>query len=213
MGTPNRKARVIITVAGALFLACARPVPLLGQSTKQPSHTSGSASPEGWGRSQTVGCLYVLESPLGVPNRVVVKENPAAPRRPLFEVYFIGGWPDSPRTLLVRPEGYTFVDMFLVPGRILVTEWAAGDRPVVQAFRLVKGGAEVVFNQGARAGFEFWNNTILQSNAAIGPDGNYHTTTTQIWEWKGQQYQSVGTVPYAERLGALTRLSHEAENK
>lgn len=76
---------------------------------------------------------------------------------------------------------------------------------------MVKGGAKLVFNEGARGGFEYWHDVILRNDAAIGADGNYHATRTKLWRWDGERYKLLATVPYGQPLRELARL--EAESK
>jgi len=113
--------------------------------------------------------------------------------------------------VFVHPESITFSDIFWVTKDVVASEWVGGDRPVVEVFHLVENGARMVFNEGARAGFEFWHTTILLNDAAMGTDGNYQATTTQIWKWDGNQYKLVTTVPYNRRIEALAKLSDEVD--
>ncbi|MGH9397267.1 MAG: hypothetical protein ACRD18_10515 [Terriglobia bacterium] len=84
---------------------------------------------------------------------------------------------------------------------------------MIQVFQPINGGAKLVFERGARTGFEYWGNVILQNNAAIGTDGNYHATATKLWRWDGAKYDLLATVPYKQRLEALAKLEHEATKK
>jgi len=189
-----------------------------GVAIGQPSHLL-KAHPHvrrpnpgpGWDRPQVLQCLYLGEPTHGLPNRILVKENPVSWKAPIFELDFITDWPAAPRTLLVYPEGYSFIDAFMLDDDILISFWSAADTGVMQAFHLVKGGATMVFEKSRWGTVETWHSTILLDESAIGSDGNYHYTTTQIWQWTGKQYKLAGTVPYHKRLEALAKLSHEVE--
>lgn len=161
-----------------------------------------------------VGCQSLApHAGPNAPDRVVIKQK-------LFrglpvmgaEVEFVSISMSQPKTLRTFQTPYLFNDVFFQPGGILVTEWVAGDRPVTEAFHFGAGGVDMIFNKGARGGFEYWHNVILRTGAAIGSDGNYHSTTTQLWQWDGRQYKLVATVPYNQRLKALAKLQREAKN-
>lgn len=208
--------RALASVAALLALLMA-PSGLRGGPTAVsllPLHAQGRhvdrGAPEPGGK--VVDCLTLLPAEGGIPNRVEVRKNDGSTGPP-YSVYFIADWPDSPKTVAeFKGLSPSPPDMFFA-GPNLILEWVAGDRPVMQAFQPVKGGAKLVFERGARAGFEYWGNMILQNNAAIGRDGNYHPTTTAVWQWNGNQYKLLTTVPYAGRLNALAGLEGEAGSK
>lgn len=181
----------------AVPLQKAQPV---SRGTTQPSHI--------------IGCLPLFPSTDEAPNRVEVRQN-ANSTGPSYTVYFIGGWPNTPKTLYRYFEYWAgLVDMFFAGGRNnLVIEWEAGDRPVVQVFHLDANGARLVFSKGSRGGAEYWGGVILLDDAAIGSDGNYHFTATELWQWNGNQFKLVATVPYAQRLEALAKLEHKGTKK
>jgi hypothetical protein len=163
------------------------------------------------GRPRIIACLSLGDPPReGVPDKVVVLENPIPSKEPLFEIRFIENWRTSPRVVFVYSESVTFNDFFLEGSDLLVTEWVGGDRPIAEVFHLVEGGAKLVFNEGARGGFEYWHEVILQNDAALGADGNYHATTTKLWGWDGERYKLLATVPYGQRLRELARLEAES---
>lgn len=204
--------------AGALILALGLLTlgPAAGASTGQnPRHTGAHPSET---TDPGLTMRVVACQGLGPPgskgiNRVVVKQNFIGDGSVSgAQVDFIAGWPGSPKTVKVFTNAYGFNDMFFEPD-VLVTEWVAVDRPVVEAFHVGKGGVKLVFSKGARGGFDYWNNVIMPINAALGADGNYHPTTVDLWEWDGEEYRLLETVPYDKRLEALARVAHEPGTK
>jgi hypothetical protein len=194
-----------------LFLFCGRGAPALTQTVPRAETKVGHA---GRGpllsRGRLVECASLVPTEEGMPDRIEVRENSKS-AGPAYTVYFVAGWPASPTVLTEYPGFSPSPPQILFAGSNLILEWVAGDRPVIQAFRLVKGGAKLVFNEGARGGFEYWHEVILQNDAALGADGNYHATTTKLWGWDGERYKLLATVPYGQRLRELARL--EAESK
>lgn len=182
---------------------------MLVKSQAQGGHTGFSISQSS---GRVVDCLTIPFSEDGAPNRVEVRQNRVS-EGPPYSVYFIAGWPDSPKTVAEYPGAEPSPPDMFFAGANLILEWVAGDRPVIQAFHIVRGGVNLIFERGARAGFEYWGNMILQNNAAIGTDGNYHATTTKLWQWDNKQYKLVATVPYDQRLYVLAKLESEGKSK
>lgn len=209
MGTKAKNFAALLIVLAVALLAlgsagCAR-------AGENPQH-SGTRRVRRNGLDvalRIVACQPLDSQVAGEPDRVVVKQKFTG-TAPVFgaQVDFVAGWPDSPKTVQVFRVQYLFNDMFFQPGGVLITEWMAGDRPVVEAFHLRKGGAKLVFSRGSRAAPEYWDNSILINNAALAADGNYRNTTTEIWHWDGERYRLVATVPYSDRLKALAKLEH-----
>jgi hypothetical protein len=208
MGATSQAWQLALALALLLPLSVAagavRPMAMRKmQVCGRPAEPSASQS-----AARLVACLTFFPSEEGVPDRVEVRENRGS-AGPRYSLYFIVGWPDWPKTAAKYP-GYSPVppDIFF-SGANLIAEWVAGDRPVIQVFHIVKGGAKLVFERGARAGFEYWGDTILQNDAAIGADGNYHATTTKLWRWDGERYKLLATVPYGRRLFELGVLEQQ----
>jgi hypothetical protein len=185
--------------------------------TGAPAAAVGAAaqragSPPAPAKLRAIACAALL---FNVPNgldRIVVKaEFLPTGYAGGGEVDFVADWPRAPRTLQVFTiPTYFFGGMFFDTAGNVITEWVAGDRPVVEVFHVENGRATLVFSDGARAGFDFWRDAILVNNAALGKDGSYHSTTTEIWRWNGTAYKLIATVPYKTRLEALARLMHGA---
>jgi hypothetical protein len=159
--------------------------------------------------SMTVGCASG-----GATDQVELRKNPA-PVGPSYNVYFIGGWPDSPKTLSTYPEEWAgLLNLYWGGGEDnLVIEWVAGDRGVIQVFHLGKGGARLVLDEGPRGGFEVWHDAILLYDAALGVDSRYHCTATEIrrWDPKEAVYRRWGKVPCGQTIDALKTLWDQDE--
>lgn len=168
-----------------------------------------------WDHAQILARIYLGEfMPAGFPNLVDVKWlPPSSPVRGICEIDFISDWPASPKTLLTYPEGYSFIGASTAGPDLLMTSWSAADSGVFQVFQLMKGGARLVLDKSGWAAIEYWHSTVLVSESAKGPNGEYHYTTTGLWQWNGKQYNLAATVPYSRRLEALARLEHEAKKK
>lgn len=158
-----------------------------------------------------VACGTLVAGSQGGIDRIVVKAELYQEAILSGEVDFIADWPKAPKTVQVFREPWGFADMFLDVAGNIVTEWVAGDRPVVEVFHVINGRAARVFSRGARAGFDFWRDTILVNNAALGADGNYRDTTTEIWRWNGAAYKLIATVSHGQRLEALARLMRDTD--
>jgi hypothetical protein len=180
------------------------------QGVRHATKTHQAEQPAPETRLRVVSCdTLMLSIPHGL-DRIVAKAK-FVNRGPVGggEIDFIAGWPNSPRTLQVfRIPAYLFGDMFWEPRRNLVTEWVAGVRPVVDVFHVANGRAALVFSHGSNGGFEYWDDAIVRNNAALGPDGRYHYTTSDIWRWNGTEYKLIATLPYRQRVEALAKLPH-----
>jgi hypothetical protein len=196
-----------IVIAGAFVVSLVvtgAPAAALGAAARRPGPTQAPAP------RIVVACRAL---PGGTPGGV----DWVAIRAELYqggmlngEVDFVADWPRSPKTVQTFGEGWGFLGMFFDTAGNVVTEWGAADRAVVEVFHVANGRAAMVFSHGARAGFEYWRDAILVNNAALGKDGVYHSTTTDIWRWNGTAYKLIATVPYKTRLEALARLMHGA---
>ncbi len=202
----NRSRASGIVIAGALIVVSIH----IGGAQTRP-RPEGHPTP-GWDRPRTLACAYLGEfGAPGLPNRIIVKENPATSKRPPFEVDFMADWPTSPKIVLVYPEGYSFLGMDVLSPDMVATVWSAASEGVVQVFHLVKGGARLALENSGWATVEYWHNAVLISQSGKRHGGEYRHTTCQIWEWRGGRYKLVTTVPYPDRLEALSRLEQDSE--
>lgn len=214
MAATNQHRRFAVSVGLVLLSLSGLMVAQTGHLTKRHPQTSEYNPAPGWGRTTTLACIYLGEfTPKGAPNRIEVKENAPDSKGGMFEVDFIGGWPTSPKTLLVYPEGYSFIDASMAEDNMLMTSWSAADSGVFQVFHLVRGGATLVFEKSGWARIETWHSTVLVDHSAKGSEGKYHYTTTEFWQWNGKQYKLAATASYSQRLEALAKLDHEAGSK
>jgi len=148
--TTNQQTRMAVSLGLALLILSGLGVAQTDRSVKRRAYASKYNPAPGWNRTQTLACIYLGEpTEGGLPNRIEIKENAPDSKGGMFEVDFIGDWPASPKTLLVYPEGYSFISAFMVDNRILLTNWSAADTGVVHAFHLVTGGADLVFEKSS----------------------------------------------------------------